>query len=140
MKSYIAHVVQTLPPDQAEQVIAATRNAIGSISSIASLPPEIKSIVQSAFREGTRWAFISLLPWSIIAFISMLFISPIAQERLDKIQELETQMKEQREAREGPSQQPPLRWYERIFSLLTLGLYRVGRYFYYRRRAKVQSS
>ncbi|OBZ65161.1 hypothetical protein A0H81_14819 [Grifola frondosa] len=40
---------------------------ITSIQSISALPPEVQSLVPEAFRDGSRWSFISLIPWSSVA-------------------------------------------------------------------------
>ena len=44
---------------------------------INQLPPEVQQIVRDAFRNGVRWCFISLIPWTALALIGTLFLSNI---------------------------------------------------------------
>lgn len=49
--------------------------SIASIQAISALPPDVAAQVREAFRQGTRWAFISLIPWAVVAFAASLFLS-----------------------------------------------------------------
>ncbi|KAI0058079.1 MFS general substrate transporter [Artomyces pyxidatus] len=48
---------------------------LGSIGSIQALPTSLQQYVKNGFQEGTRWAFISLIPWAGVAVIITLFLS-----------------------------------------------------------------
>ena len=37
----------------------------------------MQTLVRDAFRQGTRWAFISLVPWAGLAFVASLFLARI---------------------------------------------------------------
>ncbi|EJF62733.1 MFS general substrate transporter [Dichomitus squalens LYAD-421 SS1] len=52
-------------------------SGISSLQSIGSLPPDVQQLVKGAFQQGTRWAFISLVPWSGLALVLTLFLSKI---------------------------------------------------------------
>ncbi|KAI0070022.1 MFS general substrate transporter [Panus rudis PR-1116 ss-1] len=67
----------------AQAFAGATASGLSSTQSIQSLPPEIQTLVKDAFREATRWCFISLIPWSGLSFIGTLFLSSI-QDRARK--------------------------------------------------------
>ena len=41
------------------------------------LPPDVQQLVKDTFQQGTRWAFISLVPWAGVAFMLTLFLSNI---------------------------------------------------------------
>ncbi|KIJ28884.1 hypothetical protein M422DRAFT_189144 [Sphaerobolus stellatus SS14] len=55
----------------------ASLGNIQSINDISALPPALATVVRDAFRNGVRWAFISLVPWAGIATILVLFLSKI---------------------------------------------------------------
>ncbi|CAL1706889.1 unnamed protein product [Somion occarium] len=63
----------------AAQAIASASSSsdLSSIQSISSLPPDIQEFVRDAFRDGSRWSIISLVPWAAVATISSLFLSRI---------------------------------------------------------------
>ncbi|KZS91828.1 MFS general substrate transporter [Sistotremastrum niveocremeum HHB9708] len=54
-----------------------TSGSVASIQVINSLPPDVSNAIKDAFRDGTRWAFISLIPWSGVACIAVLFLRNI---------------------------------------------------------------
>lgn len=57
------------------QLLAAS--SVSSVTSIASLPSDLRIVVQDAFRDGTRWLFISLIPWAGVTIIMTLLLSRI---------------------------------------------------------------
>ncbi|KAK7692753.1 hypothetical protein QCA50_004386 [Cerrena zonata] len=61
------------------QAISSTTSSsdLGSVDSIDSLSPELQSLVRDAFRDASRWCFISLIPWAAVAVITSLFLSNI---------------------------------------------------------------
>ncbi|OBZ67215.1 putative MFS-type transporter YusP [Grifola frondosa] len=79
VNSYITSLVNSGMLDPADAASLATGLATGitSIQGISALPPEVQSLVRDAFRDGSRWSFISLIPWSGVAFIGTLFLSNI---------------------------------------------------------------
>jgi len=48
-----------------------------SIPAIDALPPDLQDLVRDAFRNGTRWAFISLIPWCGVSVFLAVFLSKI---------------------------------------------------------------
>jgi hypothetical protein len=57
--------------------LAHANTDLTSIQSIDSLPQDVQGLVRDAFRNGTRWAFISLIPWCGVAIILTYFLSQI---------------------------------------------------------------
>jgi len=80
VKSYIAHLVATgaiSPADMAALANASPQGGFSSIQDINSLSPALQQHVKDAFRVGTQYAFISLIPWCGIAVFLCLFLSKI---------------------------------------------------------------
>ncbi|KAI0779706.1 MFS general substrate transporter [Fomes fomentarius] len=50
---------------------------ISSIQNVAALSPALQSLVREAFQQGSRWAFISLIPWAGVSFLLTLWLSSI---------------------------------------------------------------
>lgn len=48
-----------------------------SLDGINSLPSDVQTVVRDAYRQGSRFAFISLIPWCGLAAIASLFLSKI---------------------------------------------------------------
>lgn len=71
---------------------ASTSSGLTSLESINALPGPIQAIVRDAFRQGSRFAFISLIPWCALAFIASLFLGKITEEQREE---------QERGAREG---------------------------------------
>ena len=67
----------TLSPDQAAAVAAASASGLASLDSINALPGPVQDLVRDAFRQGSRWAFISLVPWCALAFVVSLLLGKI---------------------------------------------------------------
>lgn len=57
--------------------IAHANSDLTSISSIDGLPEEIQELVRNAFRNGSRWAIISLIPWCALAVFMTFGLSKI---------------------------------------------------------------
>ncbi|GJE95468.1 MFS general substrate transporter [Phanerochaete sordida] len=76
---YIRALIEdgTLSPDQAAAVAAASASGLDSLDSINALPGPVQTLVRDAFRQGSRWAFISLIPWCALAFLVSLFLGKI---------------------------------------------------------------
>lgn len=70
-----------ISPQQALQLLDSL-NSLDSANGIFNLPPDLQAIVNNAFKDGLRWAFISLIPWSGVACILVFFLSRIPAERL----------------------------------------------------------
>ncbi|KAL5512252.1 hypothetical protein ACEPAG_3537 [Sanghuangporus baumii] len=71
-----------LPPSalaglQGTNAASFTAAGLTSIDQIDSLPSEAQELVRSAFQDGVRWSFISLIPWACISFIACLFLRHI---------------------------------------------------------------
>ncbi|KAI0704999.1 MFS general substrate transporter [Cerioporus squamosus] len=52
-------------------------SGISSLHGINSLPPEVQNAVKNAFQQGSRWSFISLVPWAGLSVFATLFLSSI---------------------------------------------------------------
>ena len=55
-------------------------SSLDSLNAITSLPPNILIVVQKAFSDAIRWAYIALLPFVCIAAISSLFLGEVKVE------------------------------------------------------------
>lgn len=78
VRSFIVNALLTdtqITAEDAAQLIALGN--FNSLNDISSLPPHLQIIVQNAFRDGARWAFISIIPWTAAAAILVLFLSKI---------------------------------------------------------------
>ncbi|KAG8767580.1 hypothetical protein FRC20_007343 [Serendipita sp. 405] len=58
-------------------------NGSGS-GGILDLPDRLKEVATLAFRDGLQWAFWSLIPWLVVAFVMCCFLSRIPEERLNR--------------------------------------------------------
>jgi hypothetical protein len=68
VRSYIvSQVISGALPPQALASLSVT-SGLSSLQQIKFLPPEVQAVVRSAFRIGTRWSFISLVPCMVWAF------------------------------------------------------------------------
>jgi hypothetical protein len=65
------------PSDAIALASASAHGGLTSLQSLGALPEEVQVLVKHAFREGTRWAFMSLIPWCAIALLLSLFLSNI---------------------------------------------------------------
>ncbi|KAI0699560.1 major facilitator superfamily domain-containing protein [Cytidiella melzeri] len=79
VSSYIATVARSggLSNADAQAVSLSSAAGLNSVNGIDNLPADVQQIVRDAFRQGTRYAFISLIPWCAVAFIAVLFMSRI---------------------------------------------------------------
>ncbi|TFK90574.1 MFS general substrate transporter [Polyporus arcularius HHB13444] len=60
-------------------------SGISSLQSIDSLPPDVQTAVKNAFQQGSRWSFISLVPWAGLSVFATLFLSNIRDtDKLEK--------------------------------------------------------
>jgi hypothetical protein len=71
--------------------ISHAKSGLTSIQSIDALPQDVQALVRNAFRNGTRWAFISLIPWCALSVFLTVFLSKIPDS--DKIRK-ESEKKE----------------------------------------------
>ncbi len=53
-------------------------STLDSVSAIDALPPDLQQVVRDAFQYGVRWSFISLIPWTGVAFLLALRLSRIS--------------------------------------------------------------
>lgn len=72
-------IISTYKAGQISQSEAAELVAIGttSVHDITSFPENVQMIFREAFRSGTRWCFISLIPWCGVAFLLTLGLKKI---------------------------------------------------------------
>jgi len=80
VNSHIASAIRSgaISASDAGKLLQAS-GALSSLQSINSLPPDVQSLVKAAYQSGTRWAFISLIPWAALACIGTLFLSRIRE-------------------------------------------------------------
>lgn len=80
VSSYIGDLLKsgTLTAAQAQAIsLASASSSTSSLDGIDALPNELQVIVKDAFRQGSRYAFISLIPWVGLSFIVSLLMSNI---------------------------------------------------------------
>jgi hypothetical protein len=65
-----------------ESVSSIGSSDLSSTDAISNLPPAAQELVRNAFRNGVRWSFISMIPWTALAFIAVLFLSEISDENI----------------------------------------------------------
>ncbi|KAI0030029.1 major facilitator superfamily domain-containing protein, partial [Vararia minispora EC-137] len=78
--SYIASQVATgaISPSDAA-ALQLSGSSLSSINAINALPQGLNNIVKDAFRDGTRWLFISMIPWAGVCFLLSLFLENISE-------------------------------------------------------------
>ncbi|KZT37965.1 MFS general substrate transporter [Sistotremastrum suecicum HHB10207 ss-3] len=76
---YLAELIASgaLSPANAQSLSQLSSGSIASLQVIDELPPDVAFHVREAFRQGTRWAFMSLIPWAVVAFALVMFLSRI---------------------------------------------------------------
>ena len=79
VNSHISSLIASgsLSSSDAQALTQAMSEGLTSLSSINSLPSNVQSAVRGAYQQGSRWSFISLIPWAALAFIVTLFLSKI---------------------------------------------------------------
>lgn len=79
MNSIIKNLVTSGSLSAADAGVLANGLATGlsSLQSIESLPPDVQTIVRDAFQQGSRWSFISLVPWAALSVLLTRFLSDI---------------------------------------------------------------
>ena len=60
---------------------ASLSSSFTSINSINSLPPAVKKVVQDAFAQAVKWAYIAMIPFVGVAAITVLFLRDVKIER-----------------------------------------------------------
>ncbi|PVF97525.1 MFS general substrate transporter [Serendipita vermifera] len=96
------------------------RNNEGNGTGIFDLPENLKNVTIEAFKDGLRWAFLSLVPWLAVAFVMSLFLNKIDEERFkgtgDKDQRVLPPVEEKTEPTptNNPSEQATKREEEKV--------------------------
>ncbi|EIW63415.1 MFS general substrate transporter [Trametes versicolor FP-101664 SS1] len=85
----------TLDAADAAALASGLGAGVSSLQDISGLPEVVQSAVKDAFRNGSRWAFLSLLPWAALGMVATLFLSNIRDTD-----------REAREAQAGVGQTP----------------------------------
>lgn len=88
---------------QALEIMTSLNSVGAQYGGIFSLPDDLRAVVTAAFRDGLRWAFISLLPWLGITFALCLFLRKVPEERLNRKsgQTARQQQEEQKKRKEA---------------------------------------
>ncbi|KAF7792308.1 hypothetical protein EIP86_003344 [Pleurotus ostreatoroseus] len=84
VNSYITNLIKSgaITGDEASAIASmSSSSSLSSLDNIDSLPTEIQTIVRDAFRQGSRFAFISLIPWAALAAITALFLTSIREDQ-----------------------------------------------------------
>ena len=76
VRSYLVNAAENAIAS-GQSIPTISPQALSSIDLINQLPPEVQQVVRDAFRNGVRWCFISLVPWTGLALIGTLFLSNI---------------------------------------------------------------
>ena len=76
-------------------------SAINSLDSIQSLPPSLLTLVQNAFSDAVRWAYIALLPFASLATIGALFLREVHIERSSRDRATRTREKRREDSELG---------------------------------------
>lgn len=79
VKSSLAHAIESGAISPSDLASLSNARGLASLQSISELPPALQDAVKGAFREGTRWAFISLIPWAAVAVFLSIFLSNISE-------------------------------------------------------------
>ncbi|KDQ08494.1 hypothetical protein BOTBODRAFT_118640 [Botryobasidium botryosum FD-172 SS1] len=85
VRTYLSNTISSGSLSPADAATLAGES-LDSVSSMANLPPQLLQIVRDAFRDGVRWAFISLIPWSCVALLAVLFLSTTKQSTLVRME------------------------------------------------------
>jgi hypothetical protein len=87
VRSYITDAITSgsITPLQALQIFQSLTSVKSEFGGISSLPDQLRDVVTAAFRDGLRWAFISLLPWLGVAFALCVFLQKVPDERLNQL-------------------------------------------------------
>ena len=94
--SYLKNLVVTGQISLSDAAILSGSSA-NSIGAINALPPALHSAVQGAFRSGTRWLFISMIPWIGVTVFLTLVLSNIT-DPAKEAKEKKAQVPEGRES------------------------------------------
>lgn len=116
MTSYLRHLVESgaLSAQDAEAIAQASAQGIDSLNSINALPQNVQSLVRDAFRQGSRYAFISLIPWCALAFITSLFLSKISDSDRERALAAPDLSYEHSEPKDEEKGSPELKTEERL--------------------------
>ncbi|KAI0342108.1 MFS general substrate transporter [Trametopsis cervina] len=91
VNSYIANLVHTGALSAADaESLSLSSAALSSVNGLNSLPPATQQFVRDAFREGSRYAFISLIPWCALAFLLTLLLKRIPDGDAGRMTEVGT--------------------------------------------------
>ncbi|KAK7472826.1 hypothetical protein VKT23_000933 [Stygiomarasmius scandens] len=72
-----AAISGTMSASDARSLASASAGSLDSLQDINNLSSGVQTVIRDAFRDGTRWCFISLVPWAAVAFILTLKLSSI---------------------------------------------------------------
>lgn len=74
-----AYIISTAKSGQISLSDAAQLATLSatSVQDVSSFSPQVQTVLREAFRSGTRWCFISLIPWGGVSFIMTLFLKNI---------------------------------------------------------------
>lgn len=84
VNSYITDLIRSgalSGSDAAAIASMSSSSSLSSLSNINGLPADVQSVVREAFRQGSRFAFISLVPWAALAAVAALFLTNIREDR-----------------------------------------------------------
>jgi len=104
VRSTVVHAVESglISLSDAVSLSSVSSQALSSLDSISKLPPAVQDVIRDAFKEGSRWAFLSIVPWAAVGLVLSLFLTNIKDPRGRKE---ELQKQEKGESATGSNQQ-----------------------------------
>jgi len=95
VRSTVVHAVESglISLSDAVSLSSVSSQALSSLDSISKLPPAVQDVIRDAFREGSRWAFLSIVPWAAVGLVLSLFLTNIKDPQRRKEEEIQIQEK-----------------------------------------------
>ncbi|KAI0064182.1 MFS general substrate transporter [Artomyces pyxidatus] len=79
IKTYIQSLVTSGALSSSDaSTLELTGSSLTSLGGINSLSAQLQQFVRDGYQNGTRWAFISLIPWAGVAFLMTLVLSNVS--------------------------------------------------------------
>lgn len=131
IRTYLRHLVTTGKLDTSDaSLIYASLSSLSSSttsgsSGLDALPPQLKEVVATAYKNGTADAFMSLLPWCLLAFGLCLVLKNITEPVVEENEGMQLQVlpaESQRDLRSSGGSNPV----ESLRSIGSLGMPSLG--------------
>jgi len=76
-------------------------SALNSLGLIQSLPPSLLALVQNAFSDAVRWAYIALIPFASLAVVGAVFLREVHIESSSGGRRRQAEMQKERDTEAG---------------------------------------